>query len=136
MDNLTHTAIGLFLSRAGLNRLTPQATAIVILAANAPDIDVLGAIGGPVGYLEYHRGITHSFIAMPVVAIACVALVALISRKRVNWVGAFIAALIAVLSHLLLDYTNGYGIRFLLPFSPAYYRLEWLNVVDLWIWAV
>src|SRR5262252_6337057 len=37
MDNLTHTAIGLFLSRAGLNRLTPRATAILLLASNAPD---------------------------------------------------------------------------------------------------
>ncbi len=28
MDNLTHTAVGFFLSRAGLNRWTPRATPI------------------------------------------------------------------------------------------------------------
>src|ERR1043165_1620564 len=45
MDPLTHTATGLFLSRAGLNRWTPLATPILLLAANAPDIDI-GGVGG------------------------------------------------------------------------------------------
>lgn len=135
MDNLTHTATGLFLSRAGLNRWTPHATAILILSANAPDIDVVSLAGGAVGYLHYHRWYTHSWIAMPVMALLCVLVVRAVSRKQLRWTGAFAAALIGVASHLLLDYTNGYGIRWLLPFSPAYYRLEWTNVVDLWIWA-
>ena len=135
MDNLTHTATGLFLSRAGMNRWTPQASAILMLAANAPDIDVVSAAGGPVGYLHYHRHLTHSLIFMPVLAILCVLVVRAISRKALRWRGAFAAALLGVFSHLLLDYTNGYGIRLLLPFSATYYRLEWTNVVDLWIWA-
>ncbi len=135
MDNLTHTATGLFLSRAGLNRWTPQASAILMLAANAPDIDVLSAAGGSINYLHYHRHLTHSIIGMPVMAILCVLLVRAISRQPVRWVGAFAAAMIGVASHLLLDYTNGYGIRLLLPFSPEFYRLEWTGVIDLWIWA-
>ena len=135
MDNLTHTAAGLFLSRAGLNRWTPQASAILMLAANAPDVDVVSAAGGAVGYLHYHRHLTHSLIAMPAMAMLCVLLVRAVSQKPVRWWGAFAAATIGVASHLLLDYTNGYGIRLLLPFSPVYYRLEWMNVVDLWIWA-
>jgi inner membrane protein len=36
----------------------------------------------------------------------------------------------------LLDYTNAYGIRFLLPFSPRWFHLDLTAVVDLWIWAV
>ena len=43
MDQLTHTAVGLFLGRAGLNRWTPHATPILIMAANAPDIDIVAA---------------------------------------------------------------------------------------------
>ena len=135
MDNFTHTAVGLFLSRAGLNRWTPQASAILILAANAPDIDVVGAVGGAVGYLHFHRHLTHSMVAMPVMALLSVALVRLISRKPMQWGRAFAAAMIGVASHLLLDYTNGYGIRLLLPFSPDFYRLEWTGVIDPWIWA-
>jgi inner membrane protein len=136
MDNLTHTATGLFLSRAGLNRWTPQASAILMLAANAPDIDVLSVAGGSISYLHYHRHLTHSLIGMPFMAILCVLLVRAISRKPVHWLGGFAAAMVGVASHLLLDYTNGYGIRLLLPFSPEYYRLEWTGVIDLWIWAV
>jgi inner membrane protein len=96
MDNLTHTATGLFLSRAGLNRWTPQASAILMLAANAPDIDVLSAAGGSINYLHYHRHLTHSIIGMPVIAILCVLLVRAVSRQPVRWLGAFAAAMVGV----------------------------------------
>ncbi len=135
MDNLTHTAVGLFLSRAGLNRWTPRATAILLVAANAPDIDVLSGAGGSLTYLHYHRHLTHSLLAMPVMAAASVALVRWIGRKPIRWAGAFWAALIGVASHLLLDWTNVYGIRLFLPFSAQWLRLDITNVVDLWIWA-
>ena len=69
MDNLTHTLTGLFLSRIGLNRWTPGASAILMLAANAPDIDVVSAAGGSLNYLHYHRHLTHSLAAMPLMAI-------------------------------------------------------------------
>jgi inner membrane protein len=135
MDNLTHTAIGLFLSRAGLNRWTPRATPILLLAANAPDIDVISLAGGPLNYLHYHRHLSHSLVAMPMLAAAAVLLVRFAGRKPLHWLGAFCAGLIAVASHVLLDLTNIYGIRLFLPFSDAWQRLDWISVVDLWIWA-
>jgi inner membrane protein len=136
LDNLTHTAIGLFLSRAGLNRLTPLATPILLLAANAPDIDIVSAGGGSLAYLHYHRHLTHSLLAMPAMALLSVAIVRLVARKPVRWLGAFAAALIGIASHLLLDLTNTYGIRLFLPFSARWLRLDIVNVFDLWIWAV
>ncbi len=136
MDPLTHTAVGLFLSRAGLNRLTPRAAPILMLAANAPDIDIVTAAGGSLNYLHYHRHLTHSLIAMPLMAILPVVLVRFAGRKPVRWLGAFAAALIAVASHLLLDLTNAYGIRLFLPFSAEWLRLDLTGIVDLWIWAV
>ncbi|HUI81252.1 MAG TPA: metal-dependent hydrolase [Bryobacteraceae bacterium] len=135
MDPLTHSATGLFLSRAGLNRLTPLATPILILAANAPDIDIVTLTGGPLNYLHYHRHLTHSIIAMPVMAALTVALVWVLARRQIRWGGAMLAALVAIGSHLLLDYTNVYGIRMLLPFSSAWLRLDWTPVVDPWIWS-
>src|SRR5579872_5063407 len=135
MDNLTHTAIGFFLSRAGLNRWTPLATPILLLAANAPDIDIVTLAGGPLNYVHYHRHLTHSLVAMPVMALIVVLLVRLAWRKRVHWLGAFAAALVGVASHLLLDLTNMYGIRLFLPFSQVWQRLDLNSVVDLWIWA-
>ncbi len=137
MDPLTHTATGLFLSRAGLNRWTPMATTILILAANAPDIDIVTAAGGPLNYLHYHRQFTHSLVAMPLMALLPVALVAMVWRKKkIRWVGAFFAALIAVASHLLLDLTNAYGVRLFSPFSARWVNFDLTNLVDIWIWAV
>ena len=75
MDNLTHSLVGLFLSRAGVNRWSPRATAIVVLAANLPDVDVVSAMGGAPGYLHWHRAWTHSLLAMPLEALVAVALV-------------------------------------------------------------
>lgn len=135
MDNITHTLTGLMLARAGLNRLTPRATPILLLAANAPDIDVVSAFGGSVRYLEHHRGITHSLAAIPVLALLAVVLVRLVSRRPVAWRGAFLASLIGVASHPLLDWTNIYGVRLLLPFSADWLRADIISVVDLWIWA-
>jgi inner membrane protein len=136
MDNLTHTAVGLFLSRIGLGRWSPRGTAIVVIAANIPDIDVVTLAGGPLNYLHYHRYLTHAIAAMPVMALAAVAIVALTGRKKLRWIGAFFAALIAVASHLLLDWTNVYGIRLFLPFSARWLRADTTGVIDLWILAV
>ena len=135
MDNLTHIAIGLFLSRTGLGRWSGLATPIVILAANAPDIDVLSAAGGSLNYLHYHRHITHSLVAMPVLAMAIVVMVKLIARKPIHWLGAYCAALIGIASHLALDWTNLYGVRLLLPFSSEWQRGDLVGVIDLWIWG-
>lgn len=135
MDPLTHTATGLLLGRAGMNRWTPQAAAILALAANAPDIDVVTAAGGSLNYLHYHRHLTHSLVAAPVLAILTVAVVRAATRKPVRWAGAFAASLAAVASHLLLDWTNLYGIRLLLPFSSSWLRLDLTPVIDVWIWS-
>jgi inner membrane protein len=135
MDPLTHSATGLFLSRAGLNRFSGQAPWILVLAANSPDIDILALLGGPLNYLNYHRHLTHSLAAMPVMALLPVLLVRLFTRRPFRWLGAYAIALVAVASHLLLDYTNAYGIRLLLPFSARWLHLDLTSVVDLWIWA-
>lgn len=136
MDNLTHTAVGLFLGRIGLGRWSPRAMPILLIAANIPDIDVVSAAGGAQNYLTYHRHLTHSLILMPVMALATVAVVRLAGRKPVLWRGAFCAALIAVASHLALDWTNIYGIRLLLPLSSQWLRADTTSVLDPWIWAV
>ena len=128
--------MGLFLARTGLDELTPRATAIMVVAANVPDIDVVSWLGGNAAYLHYHRNITHSLIAAPLMALLAVALVRMISKTPLRWRNAWIVALIAVASHLILDFTNVYGIRFLLPFSGRWFHQDIASVVDLGIWAI
>jgi inner membrane protein len=108
----------------------------MVLAANLPDADVVSAAGGGLNYLHYHRHLTHALATMPLVALAAPAIVSLVVRKGIAWRGAFFAALLAVASHVLLDFTNIYGIRLLLPFSSAWQSLDITGVVDVWIWVV
>jgi len=131
MDNLTHTLVGLMLARGGLDRTTPRGAGMMMLAANAPDLDVIAWFGGTVTYLEYHRGYTHGLVAAPILALIPMLLV----RARFGW-RPYLASLAGVLSHLMLAWTNVYGIRLLLPFSARWPRLDTTDVVDPWIWAI
>ncbi len=136
MDPLTHLLSGIVAGRAGLNRLSPQARWIVPLAAMAPDIDAVAGFWNPEAYLAWHRQWTHALIAAPAVAALPVLVAALRFGRRLKWRGSYLASLPAVLLHDLLDLTNAYGVRLLLPFSDRWLRLDLLHVVDLWVWAV
>lgn len=136
MDNLTHSLTGLMLSRAGLNRFYPRATLLLILAANVPDIDFVALTRGPLFYFEQHRGITHSIAAAPLMALLPALVVCAISRSMRGWAVAWGLSIIGVASHLLLDWTNTYGIRLLMPFSSQWFHLDLVNLFDLIVWAV
>jgi inner membrane protein len=136
LDNLTHSLVGLFLARAGCKYVTPRGTAIMLVAANAPDFDTPCFFFGPATYIHWHRNITHSLIALPFMALLSVALVRWIGRQEVRWLPAFWIASLAVASHLILDLTNVYGVRLLLPFSGHWTHWDLTPVVDLAIWAI
>ena len=136
MDNLTHTLIGLSLSRAGLNRYYARATPLLLLAANAPDVDGVSLLGGGQLYFEWHRAYTHSLAGAPVLALAIALLFCAFDRSLRKLLAAFALALAGIASHLLLDWTNTYGVRFLLPFSSRWFSLDLVNLIDVWIWSV
>jgi len=136
LDNLTHTLVGVMLSRAGLNRTCPRATPLLILAANAPDIDVIAWSWSQERYLNYHRGFTHGFPLLLLVALLPVLITGLLYRRDFRPAPMLAASVIGVLSHVLLDWTNIYGTRLLAPISPRWHALDITSVVDLWIWLV
>jgi inner membrane protein len=136
MDNLTHTLTGLALSRAGFNRVVPQATLILLLAANAPDIDVVTALGGSLTYLNWHRGVTHSLAGVPLVAILPVLIARLVARKPIPWLACYLVSLAGAATNPLLDWTNVYGVRLLAPFSREWFQGGFTHIFDVWIWAV
>ena len=135
MDNLTHSLIGYMLSRSGLDRLHPRATLILVLAANAPDIDGVSWFAGPITYLDTHRGWTHSVVMLPLFALFPWLVAKLFTRRGpFPWVRGWILAMIGVASHLFLDWTNVYGVRLLSPFSQHWYRADLTSLYDFWIW--
>ncbi len=136
MDNLTHSLVGLFLARSGFRYASERGTAIMVLAANAPDFDTVSWLGGTGAYLHWHRNITHSLIALPVMALLAVAIVRVLGRRPVHWLNAWLIAMVGVASHLILDLTNVYGVRLMLPFSGHWFHWDITPVVDLGIWTI
>jgi inner membrane protein len=140
MDLLTHTLTGAALSRAGLDRWCPRALPLLLLAANAPDIDIVTAAGGELAYLDGHRHLTHALALAPLLAAAVAVLVLAVRPSQIdarrNWWRMWLVALVGVLTHLLLDWTNVYGVRLLLPFSAQWFRLDSVHIADPWIWLI
>lgn len=142
MDPLTHVMTGAVLSRVGFNRRAAYATAAMTIAAGFPDIDVLWSIKGPVAAFEHHRGFTHTFFGVPFEAAVITGafwLFHLWRRNRskplkqaapIHWPRLYLFALIALLSHILLDYTNNYGVRPFAPFNPRWYSASIVFIVE------
>jgi inner membrane protein len=146
MDNLAHSLVGLSAAKAGLERLSPGATTVCILAANAPDIDFLSAFSGDRWtVLHYHRGISHSLVGTFVLALIIPTIFYLgdlaVSRVRrrpasLRFFGLLLASLIAAATHPLLDWTNNYGVRPLLPWSGKWFYGDLVFVVDPVLWLL
>jgi inner membrane protein len=140
LEPVTHFLFGAAMGRAGLNRKTALATATLTLAAEAADLDVLSRFGGSAFGLNHHRGFTHSFLGVPLVAAVVVGFVYLIWRLRgrktrnpdlpPRWGVLFAYACLAGLSHILLDFTNNYGVRPFWPFSERWISWDIVFVVE------
>jgi inner membrane protein len=147
MEPITHFMTGACLARAGFNRKAAYATLAMTLAAEAPDLDtlwsVIGAHAGAIASFQHHRGITHTFLGLPFEGAAVLGAVYLFHRYRlrraqssthnpqsathnltaapIRWPLLYAFVLIALLSHILLDWTNNYGVRPFFPFNPRWY---------------
>jgi inner membrane protein len=157
MEPVTHVLTGACLARAGFNRRTAYATLAMAIAAELPDIDTLWGLRGPVEGLQHHRGITHTFLGVPFEAAFVVLIVYGVHRWRsvrhakrarpapvgdhvplerpltaapVRWGLLYYFSILALLSHLLLDYTNNYGLRPFYPFNPHWYAASIVFVFD------
>jgi inner membrane protein len=140
LEPLTHFLTGACLARTGFNRKTALATATMTLAAEAPDIDIVGNFRDPVFGFAHHRGFTHSFLGLLLVQAVVVGLMYVIWRMRgrkVNdsnlpprWGLLFLFAYLAGLTHILLDFTNNYGVRPFWPFLEKWYSWDIVFIVE------
>ena len=160
MDNLTHTLFAVTLSRTPLSRAGRGTTAALLLASNAPDIDIVATAGGGVNYLAWHRGMTHGPLGVVGLALVSAGLVwigrrvydrrretvkpakvtrtaATVGPEQDASFGMLVAvALIGVLLHVLMDLPTSYGIRILSPFSWRWFAVDWMPIVDIYLLMV
>src|SRR6185503_19106200 len=98
----------------------PTRTRVVLaaVASNLPDLDLLlGLFADPMALLNLHRGISHSFLAAPLL-------------------GLWLIATLAVLLHCGLDLLTSYGTQVLAPFSARALALPVLFIVDPLVWLL
>ncbi len=146
MDNLTHSLVGLTAAKAGLERLSPGATTLCVLAANSPDADIVALIlGGRWAFLQHHRGISHSIAGAFALALALPLIFYLGDLLLARWnnrapnikpAGLLLASFVATATHPILDWTNNYGVRFLLPWNPKWFYGDFVFIVDPFLWTV
>jgi inner membrane protein len=148
MDNITHTMAGAVLARAGLDRrgTLPLASGTLMLAANAPDIDVLVLFLGSYAGLSLRRGWTHGPLAMVLLPLVLTVIILWWDRfvRRRGATGASLApmtfpatlliAFVGVVSHPFLDWLNTYGVRLMMPFSREWFYGDAVFIIDPWLW--
>ena len=145
MDNLTHTLFALTLARTPLGRAGRGTTTALVLASNAPDIDILMTARGSASYLQWHRGPTHGLLGV----LALGAIVALLVRagQRIADrrglrppddpeapLGMLLAAsIVGVVCHILMDFPTSYGTRLLSPFDWHWFATDLMPIVDVYL---
>jgi inner membrane protein len=140
MDGLTHSLVGLTAAKAGLERLSPYTTTVCVLSANAPDIDFVSVFfGGRWVLLQHHRAITHSIVGTLALGILIPSILFGVDRAfarrrkrlpRIQYRGLLLASLIAAATHPLMDWTNNYGVRPLLPWDGRWFYGDLVFIVD------
>ena len=147
MDNLTHSLFGLTLARTALGRRGRGSTVALLLASNAPDIDIVAAAGGAARYLTWHRGPTHGPLGIVGLGFLAAAIAWTTSRwrdgrdkkavaPRASLLSLWIISMVGVLCHVLMDLLTSYGTRPLIPFAWTWFAEDWLPIVDVYLLAI
>ncbi len=122
MDVVTHAMSGFVLASPFMTT-QPAAASTFMLASVAPDLDVLSRLLGKRAFLKAHQTWSH---ALPLIALAGGALLLVTDLPP-----AVPVALVAGMAlHVLLDWTNTYGITLWVPFTRRRSCGEWVFFID------
>jgi len=130
MFNSTHTFVSLAIAKTGFDEWVPYAAVTAAIAGNLPDIEIFSGLSSTASYLEHHRGITHTFVGVPALALLLASAMYFFSG---NFWKTYVVALIAMGVHPVLDYANTYGVRPFLPFNGKWYYGDLLFIFDPYI---
>ena len=134
MDNLCHTLAGAAFGEAGLKRTTRFASATLMIASNLPDVDAL-VFATDIPSVAVRRGWTHGILAQALLPCLLALTVWAIGRRRgARVVPLLLLSYVGVLSHVLMDLLNNYGVRLLMPFSSRWFYGDSVFIVDVWLW--
>ncbi len=129
MDPLTHLATGVICSQLLPAPSRWWAALAGAIFAVLPDVDYFFIYWDRLAFIRYHRGFTHSLVAVPLFALAGALLGRFLGGPR--WFRPLlILGIVVLLSHLLLDLATSYGTQLLSPFSRRRFSLDWIFIID------
>lgn len=137
MDTLTHALSGALAARAAAPtaaplRSIPRRVAAGFFACAAPDLDFVIAFLGPVEYLQFHRGVTHSLLMLPLWALVLSWALAKLLREPGGWRALYGVCALALCVHVVGDVITSFGTMVLAPFSDWRASLATTFIIDLW----
>lgn len=142
MDTFTHALSGALLARATApkpedEQALPLRRRLLIgfLAAAAPDLDFVIAYLGPVEYLLYHRGVTHSLVMLPLWAFLLAKLCSVTWRDR-PWKAYFGVIAMGLGIHVAGDWITSFGTIVFAPLSDTRYGIGTTFIIDLWFTGI
>src|SRR5262252_1427229 len=108
MDTVSHGLAGSVLVRSLSERTAARAALLLgMVSAMWPDLDFL-FLHDRLDYLRNHRGWSHSFVYLPIFALALGLLAKLVFRKiPLATLAIFCAA--GIVSHILFDWMTSFG---------------------------
>jgi membrane-bound metal-dependent hydrolase YbcI (DUF457 family) len=160
LDNATHTLFAVTLARTPLGRAGRGTLAALVIASNAPDIDIVAAARGSASYLAWHRGPTHGPFGIVGLGVLTATIVWQVrrfldrrlgvtdhrARARIPPMGTragpeenagfgmlISVSMIGVLLHVLMDLPTSYGTRLLSPFDWRWFAVDWLPIIDIYL---
>lgn len=124
MDTLTHAVVGALLVRAKCTTkqdpgLTHTRQVLVVAgAAMFPDLDYLGFWIDPYAFItQWHRGISHSLLMLPVWSLLLGCTLAWITGARSTYKQYSLLCGLGLLSHIVVDLLSVYGTQIFSPLS-------------------
>jgi inner membrane protein len=139
LDTLTHALSGALIARAtapAAPRISlPRRIAAGFLTCAFPDSDVVLSYAAPITYLTLHRGVTHSFVLLPLWAFLLSWIFAKLDRGK-SWRDYFGICAIALSAHIVGDLITSFGTMIYAPISNA--RIAWNTtfIIDLWFTGI
>jgi len=134
MDSITQAALGGLCGELSLGKkLGWRAAAWGMVFGTFPDLDVIGFYWwNMIEQLRYHRGLSHSLLAIITMPWIFGWLIYKIHAKRkVTYKQAVFFVFLAWSTHVLIDCFNTYGTPILLPFSDHRFAIGNIFIIDL-----
>lgn len=139
MDSLTHIALGAAIAEVTIGKkIGNKALLIGAVVGNIPDFDsIISAFLNPADALLFHRGISHSFFLLILLApIVSYFLSKIDKDTRMRYADWLWLIALPWLSHILVDIFNTYGTGVFEPFSSVRLSYDSVAIVDVFLLAV